>query len=246
MDSKMQGAGRQTQVLVVDDHPVVRQGLSSLLSEYPDIQMVGESDGGPGVLGLIAELHPDVVLLDVRLVNHSGLDLAKHLRRSQPEVRIIILTSHDDDSYLLEAARAGVHGYLLKSASAEVLADTIRAVRAGERRLSPILADKAFEQLETLSQAQVRADSGLSDQEIQLLQLLADGATTQAIGRTLYLSERTIKRKTQDILTKLGASSRAQAVAEAFKRGLLCVLCWVIGTFGPLFDPNTPSITPPF
>jgi DNA-binding NarL/FixJ family response regulator len=110
---------------------VVRQGLSSLLSEYSDIHIVGESDGSPGVLGLIAELHPDVVLLDIRLVNHSGLDLAKHLRRSQPEVRVIILTSHDDDSYLLEAARAGVHGYLLKSASAEVLADTIRAVRSG-------------------------------------------------------------------------------------------------------------------
>lgn len=210
-----------TRVLVVDDHPVIRQGLRSLLSQYPDIQVVGEAEGGAAALELIADLQPDVVLLDIRLAGSSGLDLAWQLWRSHSRTRVIILTSHDDEAYLLEAAQAGVHGYLLKSASAEVLADAIRAVHAGERRLSPVLAGKALKQLETLSRAQVRAESGLSDQELQLLQLLAAGASTQDMVQALYLSERTIKRKIQDILTKLGAASRAQAVAEAFKRGLL-------------------------
>ena len=208
-------------VLIVDDHPVVRQGLRSLLSQYPDIQVVGEADGSPAALGLIADLRPDVVLLDIRLAGPSGLELARQLRRSGAEARVIILTSHDDEAYLMEAAQAGVHGYLLKSASAELLAEAIRAVHAGEHRLSPALVSKALEQLEALSRTQAQAESGLSDQELQLLRLLADGANTQDMARTLYLSERTVKRKLQDILDKLGAATRAQAVAEAFKRGLL-------------------------
>jgi len=208
-------------VLIVDDHPVVRQGLRSLLSQYPDIQVVGEADGSPAALGLIADLRPDVVLLDIRLAGPSGLELARQLRRSGAEARVIILTSHDDEAYLMEAAQAGVHGYLLKSASAELLAEAIRAVHAGEHRLSPALVSKALEQLEALSRTQAQAESGLSDQELQLLRLLADGANTQDMARALYLSERTVKRKLQDILDKLGAATRAQAVAEAFKRGLL-------------------------
>ena len=210
-----------TRVLVVDDHPVVRKGLRSLLSQYPDIRVVGEAEGAQAALDLIAELQPDVVLLDIQLAGPSGVDLARQLRRSQSKVRVIILTSHDHEAYLLEAAQAGVYGYLLKGASAEVLADAIRAVHAGERRLSPTLVTKALEQLEVLSQAQVQSESGLSDQELQLLRLIADGADTQDMAQALYLSERTVKRKIQDILAKLAANSRAQAVAEAFKRGIL-------------------------
>ncbi|HET7091042.1 MAG TPA: response regulator transcription factor [Anaerolineae bacterium] len=210
-----------TRVLVVDDHPVVRQGLRSLLSQYPGIQVIGEAESGPAALELVAKLQPDVVLLDIRLAGPSGLDVARQLRRSQPNVRVIILTSHDDEAYLIEAAQAGVHGYLLKSASAELLAEAIVAVHAGESRLSPALVRKTLEQLEALSRAQAQSESGLSDQELQLLQLLATGASTQRMAQSLYLSERTVKRKIQDILTKLGAASRAQAVAEAFKRGLL-------------------------
>ncbi len=210
-----------TRVVLIDDHPVVRQGLRSLLSQYADIQVVGESDGGPAAIGLVKELQPDVVLLDIRLVGSSGLDLARRLKRAYAPVRIVILTSHDDDSYLLEAAQAGVQGYLLKSVSAELLASAIRAVHAGEYRLSPNLVSKMMEQLSVMSQAQVQAASGMSEQELQLLQLLADGASTQDMAHSLYLSERTVKRKVQDVLAKMGAGSRAQAVAEAFKRGLL-------------------------
>lgn len=208
-------------VMLVDDHPVVRRGLHSLLSQYPNIQVVGESDGGSEVFQSVTSLQPDVILLDIRLNDRSGLDLARQLGRSHPNSHIIILTSYDDETYLLQAAQACVRGYLLKSASAEILADTIRAVHAGEYRLSPSLAGKALAQLEVVNRNLIWSGSGLSEQEFQLLKLIAEGARVQDIAQTLYLSERSVKRKTQEILEKLGATNRAQAVAEAFKRGLL-------------------------
>jgi two-component system, NarL family, response regulator DevR len=210
-----------TRVLIVDDHLVVRQGLRSLLSQYSEIEVVGEAAGGPAVLEQIGQLEPDVILLDIRLGNSSGLDLARHILRLYPEMHILVLTSYDEEAYLLEAAQAGVHGYLLKSASAELLAEAIRAVHAGERRLSSDLGGKALAQLAILSRTQALVDSRLSDQELQLLQLIAQGAANQEIAQHLYWSERTVKRKLQDVLEKLGASSRAQAVAEGYKRGLL-------------------------
>jgi DNA-binding NarL/FixJ family response regulator len=192
-----------SRVVVVDDHPIVRQGLHSLLAQYPDIQVVGEADGEEGALELIAALQPDVVLLDIRLIGSNGLDLARKLRQTDPNVRIIVLTSHDDETYLLEAAQAGVHGYLLKSASAELLAHAIRAVQEGEHQLSPSLAGKAMEKLSWLSRTQAQEGSDLSDHELQLLRLLAEGASTQDMARALFMSERTVKRKVQDVLTKL-------------------------------------------
>lgn len=208
-------------VLLVDDHPVVRQGLTSLLSQYSDIRVVAEADRASVVLEQAAKHKPDVILLDIRLEDASGLEVAGQLRRAQCASRIIILTSYNDENYMLEAARLGVDGFLLKNTSAEGLADAIRGVHAGEQRLSPALSGKAFEQLKALSQAQVRSQSGLSEQELKLLRFIAEGASIPEITRALYLSERTIKRKTKDVLGKLGATSRAQAIAEAFKRGLL-------------------------
>ncbi|WP_418791609.1 response regulator [Phosphitispora sp. TUW77] len=211
----------QIRVMLVDDHPVVRRGLQSLLSQHPDICTVGESDGGADLIQAVNNLQPDIILLDIRLIDRSGLDLARQLGRSHPDIHIIILTSYDDETYLLQAIQAGVRGYLLKSASAEILADTIRAVYAGEHRLSPSLGGAVMEQLKKVNRAWVKSGSGLSEQEFRLLKLIADGARVQDIAQKLYLSERSVKRKTQDILEKLGATNRAQAVAEAFKRGLL-------------------------
>ena len=208
-------------VMVIDDHPMVRHGLRTLLAQYPDMDVVGESDGGPATLDLVARWRPQVILLDIRLPGTSGIELARQIRRAGCEARIIILTSYDDDGYLMEAAHAGVYGYLLKSASPEVLAEAIRAVHAGQRQLSPDLAGKALAQLETLSRVQAQFEAGVTDLELQLLRLIVDGASIQAMSQTLYLSERTVKRKIQDLLTKFGAANRAQAVAEAFKRGLL-------------------------
>jgi DNA-binding NarL/FixJ family response regulator len=207
-------------VLLVDDHPVVRHGLVSLLSQYPDIRVVAEADRAETALEK-ASLKPDIILLDIRLENASGLDLARQLRRSECSSRIIILTSYDDENYLLQAARIGVDGYLLKNVSAEVLAGAIRAVHAGEQQLSPALGGKVLGQLKALSRSHLRAESGLGEEELELLQFIADGLSVQEITRALYWSESTVKRKTKDVLAKLGATSRAQAIALAFKRGLL-------------------------
>jgi len=212
---------QNTSVVIVDDHPVVRQGLNSLLSQFPDIQVVGEAGTITTALVLIDKLEPDIVLLDIRLTNQNGLHIARKIHRNEAKSRVIVLTSHEDEAYLQEAAEAGVYGYLLKSASSEVLADAIRAVHAGERRISETMVNAALEQLVILSQARAREESGLSEQELQLLQLLADGVSMEEISKTLYLSERTVKRKLKDILNKLEAANRVQAVAEAYKRGLL-------------------------
>lgn len=212
---------KNTRVFIVDDHPVVRHGLRSLLSQYQDIQVVGEADSGTAALDLVSLSCPDVVLMDIRLSDCNGIDLARQMRRSMVEARIIILTAFDDDAYLAKAAEVGVHGYLLKSASADVLAETIRAVHAGERRISLAMADKAFQQLQVMCRSRPQYESGVTDEELQLLRLIADGSSVQDIAQVLYLSDRTVKRMTQNILVKLSATSRTQAVAEAFKRGLL-------------------------
>lgn len=209
------------QILIVDDHLVVRQGLKSLLSQYQDMQVVGEAENGQLGMQLADSLRPDVILLDIRLGRQNGLDIAWQMRRLYPDSRIIILTSYDDEAFILQAAQADVHGYLLKSASAEVLAEAIRAIHGGERRLAPTLADKAFEQLRATNRSSSQSRLGLSDQEVQLLSLIAAGETVQEIGKTLFLSERSVKRKTQEILEKMGVTNRVQAVAEAFKQGLL-------------------------
>ncbi|NUM43149.1 MAG: response regulator transcription factor [Anaerolineales bacterium] len=211
---------RIAEVLIVDDHPIVRQGLWSLLSQYPFIHVVGEANDISSALNKIQTLKPDIVLLDIRLGNQSGIDVAQHLRRMDSPTRVIILTSYDDKAYISLAAQAGVYGYLSKNASPELLVEAIQAVYEGERRLSPSVGGKVLEQLEKLSTLQVQAEIGLSNQELELLVLLAEGASTEEMTKKLFLSERTIKRKIQDVLIKLGAANRVQAVAEAFKRGL--------------------------
>ncbi|MFQ6058577.1 MAG: response regulator [Anaerolineae bacterium] len=208
-------------VFVVDDHPVVRQGLRSLLSSYPDIEVVGEADNGFVFLEQVADVRPDVVLLDIRLGGVSGIEVAYQLRRVRPQTKIIMLTTYDDEEYLYGALRAGAHGYLLKSISHEVLASSIRSVHRGERLLSPELVGKVLQRFEELAKVEARYQSGLSELELQVLALMAEGATNKEIAEKLYWSEVTVKRKIQDILTKLEAANRTQAVAEAIRRGLI-------------------------
>lgn len=208
-------------VVVIDDHPVVRQGIQSLLSQYNDINVIGEAENSASALDLINQDIPDVVLLDIRLADQNGLDIARQLQRTDVKSRVIILTSHEDEEYLLEAVQANVYGYLLKGTSAEVLAEAIRAVHTGERRLSGSLISTVMDQMVELSKTELLAKSGLSGQEQEVLKLIADGSNTKEIAKKVHWSERTLKRKLHDILTKLGASNRAQAVAEAYKRGIL-------------------------
>lgn len=208
-------------VLIVDDHAVVRRGLRHLLGTSADMEVVGEAEDAAGALSAAASLQPDVILLDIRLPGISGLQAAPQLRQSVPEARIIVLTTYDDDQYVAEALGSGAHGYILKSASDETVAQAIRAVHQGERLVTPDLMGKVLERFEALSKSTVRYESGLGDGELQILRFLAAGATSKEIAAQLYMSERTVKRRVQDLVKKLGVDSRAQAVIEASRRGLI-------------------------
>ena len=208
-------------ILIADDHPVVRQGLRTFLSTCPDLEVVGEATNGFTTLDQVRALRPDVVLLDIRMPGLSGIEAAHRLRRAHPEVKVILFTTYDDEEYLFGALRVGAHAYLLKSSSHDTLAAAIRSVYAGERLLSPPLVDKVLSRFEELARAKAQQDSGLTEQEFQILQAMEDGASNKEIADRLHWSEITVKRKVQDIFEKLGVDNRVKAVAEAIRRGLI-------------------------
>jgi DNA-binding NarL/FixJ family response regulator len=210
-------------VLLVDDHPMVRRGLRSLLLSYEDIEVVGEAGEGVEGLHLANELSPDIILLDIKLPGPSGLDIIDQLRRGAPMAKIMILTAHDNEEYVLRALRHGVHAYLLKSASDDTLVDSIRQVYTGAHLLSPTLVGAVILEFQTLAKCHARHEVDVSEQELEVLVLLAEGATNAEISEKTYLSERTVKRKVQEILDKLGARNRTQAVVEAINKGLISI-----------------------
>ncbi len=208
-------------VLIVDDHAIVRQGVRSVLANHPDIEVVGEAENAAALFASVNTVRPDIILLDIRMPGQNGIETATRLKLDWPAIKIIILSTYDDDEYLFGALRAGAEGYLLKSASPEVLADALRQVGRGERLLGPGLVGRVLRQFQDLAQEKIRLESGLSDQELEVLRLIAAGATNKDIADRLYWSETTVKRKVQDILEKMGVANRPQAVAEAARRGLL-------------------------
>lgn len=210
---------RQIRVLIVDDHPVLRHGLMSLLGIHPDITVVAEAESGVEVLPRLAEFETDVLLLDIQMKGQSGLDVAHRVRRSYPKVKIIILTTYDDESYLKEAMEVGVHGFLLKSESHGTLPESIRGVMRGERILSPSLVSNVVNNYQKLAQDHAHREAGLDANDLQILQAISDGASNKNLAEKFYLSEATIKRKVQEIIEKMGASNRTQAIAEAVRRG---------------------------
>ncbi|HEU5368023.1 MAG TPA: response regulator transcription factor [Ktedonobacterales bacterium] len=208
-------------ILIVDDHPVVRQGLRSLLSNHPDLQIIAEAGHAQQAFAAVKQENPDIVLLDIRLPGMTGIEVARQMHREYPHIRIIILTSYDDDEYLVGALQAEAQAYLLKSVSDETLVWTIRAVHRGERLISPELLDRMLRQFAHVRYQQVKQEVGLSDQDIQVLQRMAAGASNEEIARELGWSRASIKRKVQHIFDQLGVMTRAQAAAEAVRRGLV-------------------------
>lgn len=206
-------------LVIVDDHPVVRQGVRNMLAYQPDIEVVGEAADAASCFRCLQELEVDLVLLDVRLPDMSGIEVARRLKREHPQIRVIILTTYDDDEFLTNALAAGAEGYLLKSVSPAVLTAAIRQVATGERLLSPSLVDTLIRDYQRVSQAYTRRD--LSEEQLQILRLIAEGATNREIAEAIFVSETTAKRKVQEILELLGAANRAQAAAEAARRGLV-------------------------
>ena len=207
-------------LLIVDDHPVVRDGLVAILGTQPDFKVAGEAASGEEALALFERLRPDVILLDLEMPGMDGVEVIKRLRATQPEVKIVVFTAFDTDERILSALQAGAKGYLLKGAPRSELFEAIRVVHRGGSLLQPVVASRLLSQLSGSESAASPAEP-LTPREAEVLQLLAQGKPNKEIAAELFISERTVKFHISAILAKLGATNRTEAVTIALQQGLV-------------------------
>ena len=209
-------------VLVVDDHPVFRQGLTSVLQRYPEFEVVGQAANGEEAVARACELRPDVITMDICMPESSGVEATMALQQALPQAKVLIVTVSDKDDDLFATVKAGARGYLLKSASLKELVDSIRLVAKGEAIISPSMAIRLMDEFKQAAQQRPEKESGnLSQRESEVLQLVAQGASNKEIATKLFISETTVKAHLRTILEKLHAHNRAEAVALAAAKGWL-------------------------
>lgn len=208
-------------VLVVDDQRLIRDGIASLLSIRPGIEIVGTAVDGRDAVAKTLELSPDVVLMDVRMPEMDGVEAVAVLRGRAPECRVVMLTTFDDEEYVVQALRAGAHGYLLKDLPAEELAHAVRLAHAGVTQLDSSVTRHLTAALPSPSPAGAPPAVSLSPRETDILRLLAHGHTNREIAARLYVSEGTVKNHVSRILTRLALRDRTQAALRARDLGLL-------------------------
>jgi DNA-binding NarL/FixJ family response regulator len=202
-------------LLIVDDHPIVRDGLRGVFADDPDFEVAGEAGNGREAVELAGRLGVDVVLMDLRMPEMGGVAAIKALRAATPEVRVLVLTTFDTDSDVLPAIEAGATGYLLKDAPSAELIRAVRAAHRGESVLSPSVAGRL------MGQVRKPVNDALSPREREVLELIAGGASNRDAAARLFVSQATIKTHLLHIYDKLGVRDRAAAVGEGYKRGLL-------------------------
>ena len=213
-------------VLVADDHPVVREGFSAIVDVEDDIEVVGQAADGLEAVGMARALQPDVVLMDLVMPNLDGVAAIEQIRAELPNTQVLILTTYADDEYIMDGIQAGARGYLLKDALPDELVRAIRVVAAGESLLQPAVAAKVLDKLSALmggeGEATPRAATPqLTDRELEILTLLARGARNRDIAEALFISERTVKVHVANLMDKLEAKTRTEAVARAIQVGFL-------------------------
>ena len=201
-------------VFLLDDHDIVRRGVRALLESDGDIVVVGEASTIAGATRLIPELDPDVAVLDARLPDGSGIDLCGTLKTIAPKVRSLILTSYDDEEAIVAAIRAGASGYVLKEVEGDSLLSAVRTVATGQSLIDPVMARRVIHWIEQ-SNTGPEELSGLTEQQLRILGLLAEGLTNREIGLQLYLAEKTVKNHVTRILATLGVQRRTQAALLA-------------------------------
>jgi DNA-binding NarL/FixJ family response regulator len=209
-------------VLIADDHKMFRQGLRMLFDIEPDIEIVGEAQQGLEVPELVRTLRPDVVLMDINMPGIDGIEASRRILQENPDCSIIVLTMFREDEHVFDAIKAGARGYVLKDADSVEVINAIRKVAEGGSILDPAMAGKVFSQFKLMATTSEKTNrDGLTERELEILTLIAQGASNREIGEKLYLSEKTIKNYITTIFQKLHMSDRTQAAVYALQHGLI-------------------------
>ncbi len=208
-------------LVIADDHALVREGTSQLLSQHDDIEVVATAEDGTRAIEAIAEYLPDVALVDIAMPGISGIEVTRHVKATHPQVAVLILTVHDEDGYVRALLEAGAAGYLLKDIGGHDLVRAIRAVHAGESVLHPRITRTLFASLAAGADPSLEHGTPLTDREMEVLKLAAQGNSNKQIGTVLEVSPRTAQAHLGHIFEKLGVASRTEAVIQGLRQGWL-------------------------
>ncbi len=208
-------------LLITDDHAIVRQGIRVFLELQPDFTVLGEADSGEAAVRMAAELVPDVVLMDLVMPGMGGVEATRKVRQVSPHSQVIVLTSYHEDEFIFPALRAGAISYVLKDVSPDELAETVRKAAQGESVLHPRVASRVVQELRGAKRDTPNLFQELSDRELEVLRLIADGRSNAEIAEKLIISEKTVKGHVSNILSKLHTLDRTQAAVLAWQQGLM-------------------------
>lgn len=211
----------QITIIIADDHAIVRQGVRAFLEIQPDLAVVGEADAGEATVRMAAELVPDVVLMDLVMPGIGGVEATRQVKRVSPHTQVIVLTSYHEDEHIFPALRAGALSYVLKDVNPDELAETIRKAAKGESVLHPRVASRVVQEIRGAKGDTPNLFLELSDRELEVLRLIADGLPNAAIAGKLVISEKTVKGHVSNILSKLHMMDRTQAAVFAWQQGLM-------------------------
>jgi NarL family two-component system response regulator LiaR len=211
----------QITVLIVDDHAIVRHGLRTFFDMQPDLLVVQEADSGEAAVSLAAELIPDVVLMDLAMPGIGGVEATRQIKQASPQSQVIALTSYHDDEFIFPALYAGALSYVLKDVHPVELAEVVRKAARGESALHPHVASRVIQEMQSAKQALPHLFTHLSERELEVLHLIANGLTNAAIAEQLVISEKTVKKHVSNILSKLHLLDRTQAAVLAWQQGLV-------------------------
>ncbi|MEJ2448215.1 MAG: response regulator transcription factor [Anaerolineales bacterium] len=208
-------------VLLVDDHEVVRSGVSAFLASQPDFEVVGEAKSGTEAVNLVQKTVPDVVLMDLVMAKMDGVEATRQVKAVSPRTKIVVLTSYHQDEYIFPALQAGAISYILKDVKMDELADALRRASQGEATLHPRVASRVIQELHGANREELNPYTELTDREMEVLKLIAKGQSNSAIAESLVISVNTVKGHVSNILSKLHLADRTQAAVYAWQQGIV-------------------------